>query len=120
MTWTIAFPSSGKRARKEFQDCVDVTDYRDTHIFLEETQPLSDNNSLTLELLAEILREINSPPHPNAFLLPGSPIHPTSEEIPLDGNHWYDSASFQHQLDLDFISDGIGQESSLRERNDVR
>lgn len=119
MTWTIAFPSSGKRARKEFQDCVDVTDYRDTHIFLEETQPLSDNNSLTLELLAEILREINSPPHPNAFLLPGSPIHPTSEEIPLDGGHWYDSASIQHQLDLDFISDGIGQESSLRERNDV-
>ena len=47
--FSIKWEASAERIS---QDCVDVTDYRDTHIFLEDTQPLSDNNSLTLELLS--------------------------------------------------------------------
>ena len=118
MSWTIATPSSGKRARKEFRDSLDVTNYRDTHIFLEDTQPLSDE-SLTLQLLRDVIWEINSPPHPNAFLLPGLPVNPHEGDYPLDGAYWTDCASNQHQLDLDFTSDLIAQDSSLHERSEV-
>ena len=118
MGWTIATLSSGKRARKEFSNARDITDWRDTHIRFEETQPLRDE-SITLDALRDVLREINSPPYPNAFLLPGRPINPHDGDYPLDGAYWTDCASNQHQLDLDFTSDLIAQDSSLHERSEV-
>ena len=118
MGWTIATLSSGKRARKEFSNARDITDWRDTHIRFEETQPLRDE-SITLDELRDVLREINSPPYPNAFLLPGTPINPHDGDYPLDGAYWTDCASNQHQLDLYFTSDLIAQDSPLHERDGV-
>ena len=117
MGW-IRYLSSGKRARKEFSNARDSTDWRDTHIRFEDTQPLRDE-SITLDALRDVLREINSPPYPNAFLLPGRPINPHDGDYPLDGAYWTDCASNQHQLDLDFTSDLIAQDSSLHERSEV-
>jgi len=123
MGWTIAQHGNRIPARKTYSKDrrTDTTNWNSKNFILCDTQPLQDEENLTLEdtyaLLTEIIRD-----NDNAYLYRGMPIKPFDEARGLyskNFENFIDIASRQFQLDLDFRDSSLDTSVSLEDRVEV-
>ena len=123
MGWTIAQHGNGIWARKAYTKDrkQDITNWGSNNFILCDTQPLQDEETLSLEATYALLTEIIQD-NDNAYLYRGMPIEAYDEERGLyskNSSNFLDIASRQFQLDLDFRDPSLDTKLSLEDRVEV-
>jgi hypothetical protein len=117
MGWTIVTPCPEfKRARKEYKEGKNVSDFSFNSVLTAIEQPLKNEESLTLRKLYDLLVEVDRDDD-NAFLMRGTPVGQNEDgTYGMTDAYWIDCSSKHFQLDLDEETDHLSQDASLETR----